>query len=328
MPSSTSSSERRAWLSTWALAVALVLALLGGWELTWRARGFRPSVRDDQALWAAARRQLREGDPHSVVVLGSSRIQLGIDLDELARATGWRRPLQLAIAMGPTVPMLRHVARDTDFSGIAIAEVNPRLFFEDPRSLDFRVASYLRAYRHFTWSDAFEQRLRARVQEALVLRLPDLSPPQLQRALSSGRWPRPSHIAVLRDRSRHADFSLLPDLDARTHRTKQLRQQSMSRFLSPERLEKWLHHVETLVKILRDRGGDVVFLNMPTSGFIRENERETVPRATYWDALAASTTALAIHFEDHPELAGFRAPDGGHLDMRDTPLFSRALGGT
>jgi hypothetical protein len=36
--------------------------------------------------------------------------------------------------------------------------------------------------------------------------------------------------------------------------------------------------------------------------------------------------ALAIHFEDHPALRGFQMPDGSHLDQRDAPAFSKALG--
>ncbi len=331
MPSSTSSSERpdtdrAGWIATGALTVALVLVTLGSWEGFWRQRGFTPSARDNAFLWASIRRQLDDAGSDVAAIIGSSRIQLGLNLDVFADATGWPKPHQLAIAMGPTVPMLRHLAVDGDFSGLVIAEINERLFFEDKRSLDWVVGAYLREYRDFGFADAFELGLRARVQETFAFRLPDLGPGPLRMALREGSWPHPDHISVKSDRSRYADFDLLPDLDARKNRTAQLRKQSKARFLSPEALAKWLDHVESLVSKLRARGGDVVLLRLPTSGFILENERETVPRTRYWDVLAARTSALAIHFEDYPSLAKFRTPDGGHLDQADARVFTRAFG--
>ena len=41
--------------------------------------------------------------------------------------------------------------------------------------------------------------------------------------------------------------------------------------------------------------------------------------------LAAHTSALPIHFEDHRSLASFEAPDGGHLDHADAVVFTRAF---
>jgi len=331
VPSSTSSSSspyagRTSWLATGALTVALVALALGGWEGFWRQRSFTPSVRDNEVLWASVRRQLEDADREDVAIIGSSRIQLGLNLEGLLDTTGWQNAYQLAIAMGPTLPMLRHLAAKSDFSGLVIAEINERLFFEDPRSLDWVVGRYLRQYREFGFAAAFEHSLRARVQEAFVFRLPDLSPSQLRKAFGSGVWPRPDHISVMSDRSRYARFDLLPDLDARILRTAQLRKQSKATFLTPRALEEQLVDVEKLVSTLHARGSDVVFLRMPTSGFIRKNESETVPRARYWDVLAAHTSALPIHFEDYPSLANFRAPDGGHLDQADALRFTGVLG--
>ncbi len=323
--SSISSSKRRVWLATWLVAAFAFAALFGAWEGLWRLRGFVPSVTDDATLWAATRRGLMNEDPEEVVILGSSRIQLGINPDALVAATGWRRPVQLAIAMGSSVPVLRHLA-DEGFRGRVICEVNPRIFFEAKRSLDWVIGSYLRKYRSLTASDIFEERLRAWVQQTFVTRLPALSLPEVLRAGREGHLPAPQFITVQRDRYRYADYSHLASLDDRIRTVRRLRERSKLTFLGPQEVERAVVEVAGLVRRIREGGGEVIFVRLPTSGHILENERQTVPRERYWDVLASGAGALAIHFQDHPELASFTAPDGEHLDQRDAVPFSRALG--
>ena len=65
---------------------------------------------------------------------------------------------------------------------------------------------------------------------------------------------------------------------------------------------------------------------MPTDGDVRKRERRLFPRSEFWDVFAAETDAATVHFEGHPALGRFHPPDGSHLDQRDTPAFSTALG--
>jgi hypothetical protein len=91
VPSSTSSSNSldrlpaKPWGLVWAVALALAIAMIGGMELFWRARGATPSVNDDAALWAYHRRRLDSGNPKTVVLLGASRMQLGFSTDTFRR---------------------------------------------------------------------------------------------------------------------------------------------------------------------------------------------------------------------------------------------------
>jgi hypothetical protein len=52
------------------------------------------------------------------------------------------------------------------------------------------------------------------------------------------------------------------------------------------------------------------------------------PKKDYWDAFAARTSALCIHFKDLPQLASFDCPDLSHLDRNDAPRFTMELGQT
>jgi len=325
VPSSTSSSDPRDWAATWVAALLLAGAALGAWELAWRARGFEPSVNDDRRLWAAARAGAAEGGRAAVAVVGSSRIQVAIDPGAFAEASGGRRPVQLALALGSSLPLLRDLAEDPEFRGCAIAEVNPRIFFDATARLDRLVARYLEAYRGRTLADRFEAPLRMRVQELLVSRQPALAPERLAQALAAGGWPEPPHVRVDRSRTRAADFQRLRDLAQRNRRTELARARSRPVILSGEALDRFLEGVEALVQRQRAKGGEVVFLRLPTSGHILADERLRVPRERSWDLLARRSSALSIHFEDHPSLAAFTSPDGEHLDQRDAAAFTRAL---
>ncbi|HBA65770.1 MAG TPA: hypothetical protein DCZ48_06260 [Methylococcaceae bacterium] len=85
----------------------------------------------------------------------------------------------------------------------------------------------------------------------------------------------------------------------------------------------------TLLKVwveqIRQRGGDVIFLRMPVSGFVQMTDNQRYPRANFFDQVTYVTGAASIHFADFPEMADFDCPDGSHLDYRDKKPFTKAL---
>jgi hypothetical protein len=153
--SSTSSSSDRIppgnWGGSWVAALLLVALSLGGWESFWRARGFRPSLNDDAALWALSRKEASNGDPDSVVFVGASRIQLGLNTEVFAEKTG-KRPIVLAIDGESPIPVLRNLASDESFRGLVISELTERdLLFspamENETNAKGTAAEWLRAYK-------------------------------------------------------------------------------------------------------------------------------------------------------------------------------------
>ena len=79
------------------------------------------------------------------------------------------------------------------------------------------------------------------------------------------------------------------------------------------------------VSAIRSRGGNVIFVRYPTTGFSREVERQLQPRAECWDRVIEATGCLGIHFEDHEELKDFDCPEGSHLTQSDAIKFTRRL---
>jgi len=84
--------------------------------------------------------------------------------------------------------------------------------------------------------------------------------------------------------------------------------------------------VEGWVKAIQARGGRVIFVQFPTTGANLRFDEFMFPKARYWDAFAAQTSALCLHFAEVPELSGFDCPDTSHLDRTEAPRFTLELG--
>lgn len=103
--------------------VLLVILLLVLADLVFpRDRLYDSSVTDDVALWINERSRLYGAGRRSVVLIGASRIQVGVDLDTFALKTGIR-PVQLAINGNSPLPVLENLAQDVDFSGTVICSI-------------------------------------------------------------------------------------------------------------------------------------------------------------------------------------------------------------
>jgi hypothetical protein len=84
-------------------------------------------------------------------------------------------------------------------------------------------------------------------------------------------------------------------------------------------------YLRELVMAIRSRGGDVVFVAMPTSGMIRKIDEKRYPRTAFLDILKKETGSRLINSADEPSLQLFTCPDGSHLDFRDRTGFTSAL---
>lgn len=325
MPSSTSSSEARRWRRTWVAAGALALAFMGGWEGYWRLQGFAPSVNNDPNLWALARGRV-SSRPDGVLIVGSSRVQVGIDADAFERSTGWPRPIQLGIPMGPSTPVLRALSQDPKVVQRIVCEIHPAIFFDAFRQLDSRAAVYLDRYEAFTPADAVEARLRILTQRSLVSSLPALFPHNLAAAWRGNRKPRHPHTTFDAERFGRLDARKVPSSPAARRIQQAAWRNWKGRPGAPAYVDRMTDLVSRQVEAIRARGGDVVFVRMPTSGATLAREHKLFPRREYWNRFASRLDAVTIHFEDFPPLRGFDSPDGEHLGQHDTPAFSDALG--
>jgi hypothetical protein len=86
-----------------------------------------------------------------------------------------------------------------------------------------------------------------------------------------------------------------------------------------------LGRAKKAVDKIRTRGGEVLFLRLPSTGELRALENKFTPRAHIWNHLLRVTTAPGIHFEDYPQLSGFDCPEWSHLNKKDATEFTRRL---
>jgi len=334
VPSSTSSSEPRGpappgtgpasalrapagpWGRTWLAALGIAVVALSAWEVFWRLEGHAPGLSGDATHWALERRRLGSG-PRAVAVLGDSRALHGIDLDLLGRELGSERPVQLAIEGSTPVPILLDLSEDATFRGLALVAVSPVRFFEASAAGSRLPSLYLERAAAASILGGLELRIDAAVQRASLLRRLELSPLMLIRMR---RWPVPRNVRP--DRSRRVHWIR----DARLRATEKAQAALLRSLpqLSGEERAAHLHRIAQAVDRLASRGGEAVFVRMPSGGLHREVERERAPRERSWDALVRATGVPAIHFEDHPDLR-FECPDGSHLDAADVDAFTRVL---
>jgi hypothetical protein len=325
---SSSESPAGPWLRTWLLAAGLVVTLAGAWEGTLRCLGYRPTVVDDQTLWAVQRDRVysRHGQK-AIVLLGDCRMQLDSVPRLLAHRFAGHPVVQLAVEQTSPVATLRDLAADERFDGLVICAVNARLLCED---LWDTQQPYVDFYHHkYTLNERLNRYASVTLEQSLVLLHPELRLDDvIVRLLKTGHLPAPYYLETHADRSRLADYS---SVDIAAHRAFTM---GRTRWLHDGRMlsgpEEWLEHTRKLedwVQAIQKRGGDVIFMQFPTSGEQLHYDEFVFPKAQYWDAFAARSSALCIHFTDAAELADFTCPDWSHLDRRDAPRFTRKLAG-
>ena len=328
MSSSISNSSERLpaadWARTWLLAGMIIVLSLGTWEIFWRMTGFKPGLHDSAGLWAIERKKVKGFDPEQIVFLGASRIQLAMDLGAFAEVFDGRKPVQLAIAGSSFIPVLENLADDKSFNGIVICEGNEYLLLLENNNLPQLSNEYAAFYKNMRFMDVIGQYFNMSLQKALVLFLPELDPLNIARRVGKLEWPV-QYKTTAGDRSITVDYSLVDIQEYRKNRIKsQLKCYSSVRDINKIFILN-IQRIENATKKIQERGGRVIIVRFPTSGPLLKIDKRRMPREKYWDYWAENASAMMIHFEDYPSLAGFPCPDYSHLDYHDSPAFTRAL---
>ncbi|CAN5718383.1 hypothetical protein BH11MYX2_BH11MYX2_32240 [soil metagenome] len=328
MPSSTSSFERHIpagrWGITFALAVALAIVALWRIEVATRASGQRPSVVDDPFLWSLSRRQV-DSDPRLVVLMGASRMAIDYSPTVMREAAPHTRVIQLSISDHLPLAVLADLAADPAFHGIAVVDL---IESEMASPLLMTAAHEYIDRSHTLWRapGALINRYFASVAQSQLAELALGGRRLIMGLVAKRALPAPAWVAIDRDRTSHADYSLSPPGALLSKAGRRL--ENLAPAPSPaEWLAKLDVELEPLVRAIEARGGHVVVVRLPISGRLAAAIDERYPRATYWDAFAARTHATTIQARDLPETAALVCPDEMHLDGKDQPVFTRALAG-
>lgn len=284
----------------------LLLSLVAA-ELVLRSMGHLPSVIDDRDLWAFHRQRIDETDRSDVVLLGGSRIQLGISLGTLSAGSGRKHITQLAIDGTSPMATLRDLAENSQFSGLVVCSLFAPAF--EPVNWNAQQPWIDHYYRDFAVTSRLKRVFSGTLQRYLVL-------------ANSGK---PKYLTTQFDRSRSADYS---QVDLTRHR--QIRLDVGQRMFQTQRASPaaWLAQAriaESYVHAIQQRGGDVVFIRLPSSAPLYQLEERCYPRREYWDCYARISRATLVHFEDIPGWRRFTCPDLSHLDRSDQIAFTESL---
>lgn len=333
----------RPWSAMALVTAGLVLAAVVAWELRCRAAGYAPGLDDTPDLWVEQRRAVA---PDDIVIIGSSRVLFGLDLDELERALG-RRPRQLALVGSCVYPILQHIADDASFRGTVLCDVVPGLLTVPPMAPPYRNAEKALARLRTQsvaqrWSHALSLPLELTFaclqQEDLTLSallrglpIPNRERAQIGPALPphfstidrdrrTRLLPRVSTDPVLRDRVR---FGWLP-LFTPPPKPSWIPDEAFGAFMR-EMFDGRFAAMARAVAAIHARGGRVVFIQMPSSGELKALEDRLTPRAAVWDRLLRESNAPGITADDHADLSAFDLPEWSHLSGDDSVEFTRRL---
>ncbi|HEY3326930.1 MAG TPA: hypothetical protein VGK14_07120 [Novimethylophilus sp.] len=349
-PLSTSSFERQlpgvSWIPILGAALLIFAVFMSFMEIRLVTLGYHPTILDSQASWMKERARASRLGERALILIGASRIQLGIDLDVLREKTGLE-PVQLAIDGSASTPILEGLAADQTIRGTILVDyydhnvgshdgAAPTFQKNYEKNKHARVALPLGRTSENSLSQMLHESFRVYADGAnpLFTLLTRIIPAERSR----------QYLVTYLDRSRTADYSLvkLPEF----YHQRVIRNLGLEKSLSPasknlntilpQEINKLMpldnrdfmlktQATKQLVEAIKARGGQVIFVAMPSSGMVRDIEERRYPRSRFWDYFTENIGVPAVHSAYSPALKDFTCPDGSHLDVKDRARFTGVL---
>jgi hypothetical protein len=313
------------WMRVTLCAVALWVTTTACLEVYCRGRGYRPHVTDSKDLWYFWRQRVYRDDGKVIVFLGTSRIMADISLEAMRDRLPEYRAIQLGLNEAHScVGLLKDLAEDPAFRGIVVCELDTPLLarshwsereeYQTYRPPTF--AAHVSAIAEAVIADRFVVPQRAHSIRETV-----------RRFLAPETRPRPDAICTSFRRDRQWHFQEMADIRGmRLSATARYREDyARGNFPPWSSLSTEVHDINAMVRNLRARGGNVVFVRAPSSGDRWDLEEQYHPKASNWDQFAAASIAPCIHFKDYAAMRDCQCPDESHLDARDSPRFTHSL---
>ncbi len=315
------------------IALALWVAGMAAWEICWRNYGAEPAIRNSEGLWAAQRRRINHGEGEATVIASSSRLLFDLQLPVWESLTG-ERPIQLGLEGTSAVPVLENLADDPDFNGRLIVGVSPNLFFS---GFAYRKKAIERFGKETPAQWLGQQISQHLLEPWLAFYEPDFA---LFTVLERQRWPEREGVPVRLDVRKLSVMS--SDRNARLWSkvendpdyaalARRIWAQGFDRpppggpEAARRNVEAQIDRAVAAVTRLRARGVPVVFVRAPSDGEFLASEERNLPRAQTWDELIRRSGVPGIHFQDYPELQGYRLPEWSHMTGAEADRFTAAI---
>jgi hypothetical protein len=323
------------------LLAGLLLVLAA--ESILRMMGGAPNVRDTADLWASQRARASLLAEEALIMIGSSRIQLGMDLKEIERISG-KKAVQLAIDGSTYLDVLDHLADDPRVTGTLLISSDLRKLCDNRQNERPRqwIAFYDREYRNL-WSPAIEQQLKAYLQSISALYANIIPLDALVPLLLKQKRIVEPYLKTLPSRERNADYLKvkMPEfyinrvrrhlghpIPAKTYRNLEAFGRAVTAVAEAHRGDfrfrpEQLAPIERALQKLKQRGVKVAIIYFPVSGLIETINDIRYPKQV-WEEATSQLSAAIVDYRDYPQLK-FKLVDGSHLDIRQKSEFSRRL---
>lgn len=324
-------------------ALLLIVIFIAGLEYYYRSKGFQLSYNDDKMFWASERRKIYEPAGQLTVFIGSSRGKWDIDIDTWEMLTG-EKAVQLAIVGSSPRKILFDLANDEKFTGKLVVDImEPLVFFKDTMMTERFVNEALGYYHDETPAQRASTELGLALESKLVLleegkfglneTLLELSQENNRPGVRPNPIPFRKEYMISTSR-RQMKFTPVflnnPEL-VKIHEEHWKKDMMGGGRPGPPPVVKGgsfdslcLEYKMAFDKI-RARGGSVVLLRLPSTGFHLEAEKRLLPRSEYWDRFVQNTNTPGIHYADYPATAEMICTEGSHLNPDDAVKYTTSL---
>ena len=329
--------QKRLFLKAGVLALVLIFAIIGSWELYLRHQGRGISYDDGGALWSDKRKQVYEPIDKATVFIGSSRIKYDLDIATWQSITG-DHAIQLANVGSSPLLMLNDLAEDRNFRGKLIIDVTEFLFFTQAPYVNKTPAENLAYYKKETPAQKFSFIVNHALESKLMFI--DKEEYSLNALLAGTQIPnRPGvyefpdfpegFTPVSFDRQSYMTEEFAKDPKQRKQVTDVWTMLGKMAATRPPITAGSVDTIVGSVKVACDkikaRGGQVIFVRTPSSGPLRAMERMAFPREKFWNKILSATGCEGIYFEDYPAIAHFECPEFSHLSVPQAISYTKSL---
>ena len=108
-------------------------------------------------------------------------------------------------------------------------------------------------------------------------------------------------------------------------RIKKYKINDIDEVITNKEVDFYITELNNYLKPYIKRGGKVIIIRLPSSGYYREKENKLYPKNRVWERIKNETKTATLHFEDYKELSKFKCGDASHLDYKDAPDFTKLL---
>lgn len=319
------------------LALIIVVVSIGSWEFFIRAQNLPLDFDDGLELWSDKRAMVYEPIDKATVFIGASRNKYDIDINTWEAITT-DHAIQLAIEGNSPLPVLDDLAADKNFNGKVIVDVTERLFFTSrPNSIN-EPKDHVLHYKNRTPAQRFSFLVNHFLESKFIFLdkwifslngLLNKLPVSNRKSFISEPFDYPYQASRINfNRQNYMMKSFLVDTTMQNH-VKAIwvycDKRNTELPATGQRLDSFLISIKNATDKIKGRGGKVLFVRTPSSGYYWQTESKNFPREKYWDKLLTYTNCNGIHFKDYPAIANFECPEWSHLSRQQAIVFTKNL---